>query len=106
MIPEMQYRFVGRSGLQVSAISLGGWITYGGNIDDEAAFSCLKAAYDAGINFFDCAEVYQNGESEKVIGRAIRHFGWRRNDLVVSTKVCMREGGECVCFAMARRFYV
>ncbi|KAL5388720.1 hypothetical protein DPSP01_002827 [Paraphaeosphaeria sporulosa] len=87
MIPEMQYRFVGRSGLQVSAISLGGWITYGGNINDEATFSCLKAAYDAGINFFDCAEGYQNGESEQVIGRAIRHFGWRRNDLVISTKI-------------------
>ncbi|KAL1600625.1 hypothetical protein SLS60_007011 [Paraconiothyrium brasiliense] len=87
MIPEMEYRFVGRSGLQVSAISLGGWITYGGNINDEATFDCLKAAYQAGINFFDCAEGYQDGESEKVIGRAIKHFGWKRNDLVISTKI-------------------
>ena len=89
MIPEMEYRFVGRSGLQVSAISLGGWITYGGSIDEEKTFACLKAAYDAGINFFDCAEGYQNGESEITIGKAIKHYGWRRNDLVISTKVCL-----------------
>ncbi|KAF1979304.1 putative voltage-gated protein [Bimuria novae-zelandiae CBS 107.79] len=87
MIPEMEYRFVGRSGLQVSAVSLGGWITYGGHVNEEKTFECLKAAYDAGINFFDCAEGYQDGESEIVMGKAIKHFGWKRNDLVVSTKI-------------------
>lgn len=86
-IPEMEYRFMGRSGLQISAISLGGWLTYGGHVGDENTFACLKAAYDCGINFFDCAEGYAGGESEKVMGRAIRHFGWRRCDVVVSTKV-------------------
>ncbi|KAF2194974.1 Aldo/keto reductase [Zopfia rhizophila CBS 207.26] len=86
-LPEMEYRFVGRSGLQVSAISLGGWLTYGGHVDDEKAHACLKAAYDAGINFFDCAEGYAGGESEKVMGRAIQKFGWKRNDIVVSTKI-------------------
>ncbi|KAH7082147.1 NADP-dependent oxidoreductase domain-containing protein [Paraphoma chrysanthemicola] len=86
-LPEMEYRFVGKSGLQISAISIGGWLTYGGHVGDENTFSCLKAAYDAGINFFDCAEGYAKGESEKVMGRAIKHFGWNRNDIVVSTKI-------------------
>jgi hypothetical protein len=86
-LPEMEYRFVGKSGLQISAISLGGWLTYGGHVGDENTFACLKAAFDAGINFFDCAEGYAKGESEKVMGRAIKHFGWNRNDIVVSTKV-------------------
>lgn len=86
-LPEMEYRFVGKSGLQISAISLGGWLTYGGHVGDDNTFACLKAAYDAGINFFDCAEGYAKGESEKVMGRAIKHFGWNRSDIVVSTKV-------------------
>lgn len=187
-LPEMEYRFLGRSGLQVSEISIGGWLTYGGHVEDgtflfsvsnacnyfllccsmvrcrlrilawptctvpticnngaipsvfasrlptlfhlggylhsmfvrscdplrarcflahlhwdqigfgkyditgltlctEKTFTCLKAAYDIGVNFFDCAEGYAGGESEKVMGRAIKHFGWKRNDIVVSTKV-------------------
>lgn len=61
-LPEMEYRFVGKSGLQISAISLGGWLTYGGHVGDENTFACLKAAFDAGINFFDCAEGYARGE--------------------------------------------
>ncbi|MCJ1427408.1 hypothetical protein MMC29_005311 [Sticta canariensis] len=81
----MQYRFLGRSGLQVSVISLGGWLTYGGHVESEGTFACLKAAYDAGVNFFDCAEGYSAGESEKVMGDAIKHFGWKRNDLVQIT---------------------
>ncbi|KAK1807383.1 hypothetical protein LTR12_018268, partial [Friedmanniomyces endolithicus] len=64
-LPKMEYRFLGRSGLQVSCISLGGWLTYGGHVENEKTFSCMKAAYDAGINFFDCAEGYAGGESEK-----------------------------------------
>ncbi|MCJ1482169.1 hypothetical protein MMC06_002331 [Schaereria dolodes] len=86
-IPKMQYRFLGRSGLQVSAISLGGWLTYGGHVENEETFDCMKAAYDCGINFFDCAEGYAGGESEKVMGEAIKKFGWKRNDLVISTKI-------------------
>jgi aryl-alcohol dehydrogenase-like predicted oxidoreductase len=89
-LPEMEYRFVGKSGLQISAISLGGWLTYGGHVGDDNTFACLKAAYDAGINFFDCAEGYAQGESEKVMGRAIKHFGWTRSDIVVSTKVAIK----------------
>jgi voltage-dependent potassium channel beta subunit len=86
-LPKMQYRFLGRSGLQVSVISLGGWVTYGGHVGDQIAFDCMKAAYDAGINFFDCAEAYAGGKSEEVMGEAIKKFGWKRNDLVISTKI-------------------
>jgi voltage-dependent potassium channel beta subunit len=86
-IPPMTYRFLGRSGLQVSAISLGGWLTYGGHVDREGTFACMKAAYDCGVNFFDCAEMYADGESEIVMGEAVRKFNWKRNDLVISTKI-------------------
>lgn len=86
-LPPMEYRSLGRSGLKVSAISLGGWVTYGGQTGDDVAFECMKAAYDAGINFFDCAEAYAEGKSEIVMGKAIKHYGWKRNDLVISTKV-------------------
>ncbi|KAI8909285.1 hypothetical protein PhCBS80983_g00613 [Powellomyces hirtus] len=90
---NMQYRHLGRSGLKVSVLSLGGWVTYGAQVGDDAAFSCMKAAYDAGINFFDNAEVYAGGESERSMGRAIKHFGWKRSDLVISTKIYWG-GGE------------
>lgn len=83
----MTYRFLGKSGLQVSSISLGGWLTYGGHVDREKTYDCMKAAYDCGINFFDCAEAYAGGESEKAMGEAIKKFGWKRNDLVISTKI-------------------
>ncbi|KAI5462489.1 putative voltage-gated K channel beta subunit [Mariannaea sp. PMI_226] len=86
-VPEMTYRFLGQSGLQVSTISLGGWLTYGGHVDKQATFKCMKAAYDCGVNFFDCAEAYAGGESEIVMGEAIKEFGWNRNDLVISTKI-------------------
>jgi len=86
-LPKMQYRNLGRSGIQVSVISIGGWLTYGGYTENEKTFACMKAAYDTGINFFDCAEGYAGGESEKVMGQAIKKFGWKRNDLVISTKI-------------------
>lgn len=86
-LPEMEYRFLGRTGLQVSALSLGGWLTYGGHVDEEATFACMKAAHECGVNFFDCAEAYAGGESERVMGAAIKKFGWKRNDLVISTKI-------------------
>jgi aryl-alcohol dehydrogenase-like predicted oxidoreductase len=85
----MEYRFLGRSGLQVSAISLGGWLTYGGHVEKEGTFQCMKTAYDYGVNFFDCAEEYSRGESEVAMGEAIKKFGWKRNDLVISTKVSL-----------------
>ena len=81
----MIYRRLGRSGLHVSAIGLGGWMTYGGYTEDEQAFACMKRAYDLGINFFDTAENYAAGQSEIVMGKAIKHFGWKRSDLVITT---------------------
>ncbi|KAK5671358.1 hypothetical protein BDV3_001099 [Batrachochytrium dendrobatidis] len=89
---KMQYRFLGNSGLKVSVLSIGGWITQGAQLSNDVAFECLKAAYDAGINFFDTAEVYAAGESEKVMGLAIKKYGWDRSSLVVSTKLYW--GGE------------
>ena len=85
----MLYRPLGKSGLYVSAISLGGWMTYGGYAADETAFACMKKAYDLGINFFDNAENYAAGQSEIVMGKAIKHFGWKRSDLVISTSECL-----------------
>ncbi|KAH8701951.1 putative aldo/keto reductase [Talaromyces proteolyticus] len=86
-LPPMEYRFLGRTGLKVSVISLGGWLTYGGHVEDEKTFSCMKAAYDVGINFFDTAEGYEGGKSEIIMGRAIKKFGWKQQDLVISTKI-------------------
>ncbi|KAF7548751.1 hypothetical protein G7Z17_g6853 [Cylindrodendrum hubeiense] len=83
----MVYRRLGRSGLHVSAISLGSWMTYGGYTQDEGSFACMKKAYDLGINFFDTAENYTAGQAEIVIGKAIKHFEWKRSDLVISTKI-------------------
>ncbi|OGE57065.1 hypothetical protein PENARI_c002G02395 [Penicillium arizonense] len=86
-LPEMQYRFLGRTGLKVSVISLGSWLTYGGHVGNETALECMKVAYDAGINFFDTAEGYSGGQGEIVLGQAIKKFGWKQNDLVISTKL-------------------
>ncbi|KAJ3096935.1 hypothetical protein HDU96_000593 [Phlyctochytrium bullatum] len=85
--PAMEYRFLGRSGLKVSVLSIGGWVTYGNQVDDENAMECLRAAYDAGMNFFDNAEVYAEGKSEIVMGKAIKKYGWKRSSYVISTKI-------------------
>lgn len=81
----MQHRFLGRSGLKVSEISYGNWITHGSQIDDEAAHACVHAALDAGITTFDTADVYANTRAEEVLGRAIA--GERREGLEIFTKV-------------------
>ncbi|RAH79814.1 Aldo/keto reductase [Aspergillus japonicus CBS 114.51] len=83
----MLYRRVGNSGLHVSALGLGGWLTFGGHVDNEITFQCMKQAYDCGINFFDTAESYAGGQSEIIMGQAIKKFGWKRSDLVISTKL-------------------
>jgi voltage-dependent potassium channel beta subunit len=82
----MQYRRLGRSGLQVSELSLGSWVTYHNQVDVAAAREMLAAAYDAGVNFFDNAEVYAAGESEVVMGAALKALKWPRLNYVVSTK--------------------
>jgi voltage-dependent potassium channel beta subunit len=71
----------------ISALSYGAWVTFGTQMDEDAAFACMKAAYDAGVNFFDNAEAYAGGEAETLMGRVIRRAGWKRSDLVVSTKI-------------------
>ncbi len=83
----MEYRHLGASGLKVSALSLGAWVTYGGQVGEEVAFECMKAAYEAGVNFFDNAEAYANGNAELVMGNVIKKAGWKRSDLVISTKI-------------------
>jgi voltage-dependent potassium channel beta subunit len=88
----MEYRRLGKAGLKVSALSLGAWVTYGGQVGGDTARECMAAAYDAGVNFFDNAEGYAGGNAETVMGNAIKQLGWRREDLVVSTKIFW--GGE------------
>ncbi len=82
----MQYRRLGRSGLQVSELSLGSWVTYSTQVDTAAAREMLAAAMDAGVNFFDNAEAYAGGKSETVMGDAIRALKWPRLKYIVSTK--------------------
>jgi voltage-dependent potassium channel beta subunit len=83
----MQYRSIGKSGLKVSALSLGAWVTFGDQVGEEVAYQCMKAAFDAGVNFFDNAEVYADGQAEIVMGNVIKKAGWKRTDLVISTKI-------------------
>ncbi len=83
----MEYRHLGRSGLEVSALSLGSWVTFGNQLDEKLAADCMHMAYDAGVNFFDNAEAYAHGRSEEIMGQVLRSSGWARPDYVVSTKI-------------------
>ena len=82
----MQYRRLGRSGLRVSTLSLGSWVTYHNQVDTGAAVEMMAAAFDAGVNFFDNAEVYAAGRSEEVMGAALKTLAWPRLNYVVSSK--------------------
>jgi len=82
----MEYRYLGRSGIQVSVLSFGSWVTFSTQIDVDAAVESMAAAYDAGVNFFDNAEIYAAGKSEEVMGAALKKLGWRRGSYLVSTK--------------------
>ncbi len=81
----MHYRRLGRSGLKVSEISFGSWVTFGNQVSEETAIELIHAAYDQGINFFDNADMYANGQAEIVMGKAIQ--GMQRETLVISSKV-------------------
>jgi voltage-dependent potassium channel beta subunit len=83
---EMTYRRLGRTGLKVSALSFGSWVSFGPQLDVERARDCLAAAYDAGVNFFDNAQSYAGGESERIMGAAISELGWPRGSYVISSK--------------------
>ncbi|MEW6860708.1 aldo/keto reductase [Trueperella pyogenes] len=82
----MPYNRLGSAGLQVSQFSFGSWVTFGGQVDTGIAKEQLQAAADAGVNFFDNAEVYAGGKSEQIMGEAIRELGWKRHEYVISTK--------------------
>jgi len=84
---NMEYRRLGRSGLKVSALSFGAWVTFGRQIGDPVARKLMHTAYDAGVNFFDNAETYADGQAEIVMGDILHKSGWRRSSYVVSSKV-------------------
>jgi voltage-dependent potassium channel beta subunit len=90
----MEYRRLGKSGLKLSELSFGTWITFGNQIQDDTSEQLMKIAYDAGVNFFDNAEVYADGESERVMGKLLQKFGWSRDTYIVSSKVFFGAGGQ------------
>ncbi len=83
----MNYRHLGRAGIQVSELSLGSWVTFHTQSGVDDAVEMMSAAYDAGVNFFDNAEVYAFGKSEEIMGAALKKLGWRRGSYLVSTKL-------------------
>lgn len=82
----MEYRHLGRTGIRVSELSFGSWVTFKNQVDVKAAVEIMSAAYDAGVNFFDNAEVYASGKSEEVMGAALKQLKWRRSSYLVTTK--------------------
>jgi len=87
MAAEMEHRRLGRSGLKVSVLSFGSWINFDPKAEGGGAAECMQAAYDGGVTFFDNAEAYGGGESERIMGKAIRELGWPRHSYTVSTKL-------------------
>lgn len=90
----MEYRRLGKSGLQVSALSFGSWLTFGKQIGDDVAEKLMHIAYDHGVNFFDNAEIYSRGQSEIVMGNILKKTGWERSSFVVSSKAFFGDGGK------------
>ncbi len=88
----MEYRRLGKSGLQVSALSLGSWLTFGKQISDDVAERLMEVAYDQGVNFFDNAEIYARGQAELVMGKILKKTGWDRSSYVLSSKVFFGAG--------------
>jgi len=82
----MEYRHLGRAGIRVSELSYGSWVTFSNQLDNKSATDCMSAAYDLGVNFFDCAEVYAGGRAEELLGAALKKLAWRRSSYLVSTK--------------------
>jgi voltage-dependent potassium channel beta subunit len=83
----VEYRRLGKSGLHLSALSFGAWVTFGSQLDEDVAYECMKVAHDGGVNFFDNAEGYADGRAEVLMGNALKRAGWKRSDLVISTKI-------------------
>ncbi|MEY3504364.1 MAG: hypothetical protein RL349_955 [Bacteroidota bacterium] len=91
---EMQYNNLGKSGLQISRLSLGSWLTFGKQISDDTAEAIMTYAYEQGINFFDNAEIYARGKSEEVMGSILKKKGWSRDSYIVSSKAFFGIGGQ------------
>ena len=91
---EMEYRRLGNTGLKLSVLSFGSWVTFHNQLGTDTALDCMQAAWEAGVNFFDNAEVYAGGKSEEIMGHAVRELGWPRESYVISTKLYwgLREG--------------
>jgi voltage-dependent potassium channel beta subunit len=83
---EMPYRRLGRAGVKVSVLSFGSWVTFSNQLALDSALECMQTAHDAGVNFFDNAEAYAAGESERIMGQALRELGWPRESYLISTK--------------------
>jgi voltage-dependent potassium channel beta subunit len=90
----MEYVNLGKSGLQISRLSLGSWLTFGKQIEDSTAERLMEIAYDNGINFFDNAEIYARGQSEIVMGKILKKANWSRDSFLVSSKVFFGTGGQ------------
>ncbi len=90
----MIYRRLGNSGLQVSALSFGSWVTFGNQVGDKVAEELMAYAYDQGVNFFDNAEVYAFGEAELMMGRVLKKMNWDRSSYLVSSKAFFGDGGQ------------
>jgi len=88
----LKYRRLGSAGIRISELSLGAWVTYGGQVGEDVAMKCMSAAYESGVNFFDNAEVYAHGNAETVMGNVIKKLGLHRESVVISSKVFW--GGE------------
>lgn len=102
---DMMYRRLGRSGLKVSVLSFGSWVSFGDQLDVETGAECMEAAYDAGINFFDNAESYAGGRSEQIMGDIIADLGWERHAFVVSSKFMAGiHGGVNSSFTLNRKY--
>ena len=84
---EMEYRRLGQAGIKVSVLSFGSWVTFHNQLGHQTALECMQAAWDAGVNFFDNAEIYANGASEKIMGDVARELGWPRESYLLSTKL-------------------
>ena len=82
----MEYRRMGKSGLQLSVLSYGSWVTFGKQTDDHLSDKLMSLAYENGVNFFDNAEVYSRGESEKMMGRILKTKTWERSSYIISSK--------------------
>ena len=90
----MEYKNLGKSGLQVSRLSLGSWLTFGKLVDDKVSKNLMHYAYDQGVNFFDNAEIYARGKSELVMGKILKNSRWTRDSYIVSSKVFFGTGGQ------------